>query len=124
MRPYLLAIALVFSTLPAHANTASELAAKKASFPVSPLAHSADPYARDCATKYLRAVSAIPVTNIPAGVRMVLAQIDADLRIYDAQAKGNHESRSVGQMVLIARANAKWLRERVRPFVLSLGEIK
>jgi hypothetical protein len=55
---------------------------------------------------------------------MVLAQIDADLRIYDALAKGNHESRSTGQMVLIARANAKWLRERVRPFVLSLGEIK
>jgi hypothetical protein len=55
---------------------------------------------------------------------MTLAQIDADLVLYDMQAKSNPESRTTGRMVFIAQTNAEWLRDKVRPFVLSLAEIK
>lgn len=124
MKHYILILALLSLTAVVRADAASDLAERKAAFPASPLAQSIDPYARDCSNKYSRAVASVTVKNARESVKMILAQIDSDLRGYDEQAKGNPLSKSSGRMVTIAGVNAKWLRESVRPFVQSLAPIK
>lgn len=123
LKKLLLSSAILAFAVLAHADTASDLATKKASFPAYPFS-SNNPYAKDCADKYTRSVAAISAKTIAQSTKAILAQIDDDLKKYDRQAIDGKNSRNAGKMSALAETNAKWLRESVRPFVQSLAAIK
>jgi len=130
MKHLLTLLTLMLCCTFARADVATDLAALKAAFPEyagpSKSRHNpADPYVRDCVDKYTKAARGITPATIAQNVSYITTQLERDLAKYDEQVSSvDKDSKSSGQLWSNAKANAYWLRTKVKPWVAKLAAVK
>lgn len=114
----------------ARADVATDLAALKAAFPEYAAPAKSrhdpnDPYVKECVEKYTKTVRSMTVATLAQNVSYLTTQLERDLAKYDQQiATVDKDSKSGGKLWANAKANAYWLRTKVKPWVAKAAALQ